>query len=150
MDTIPTPNDFKEFLKLLNERTVKYLVVGGYAVGYHGYPRPTGDLDIWVSNDRENVRAVISLLAEFGFESSDDIEDRMVKRNTVLRMGFPPVRIEVMTHCSGVDFEDCYRRRIKALFDDVEVSLIDRPDLLINKKASGRLKDLNDLENLPA
>ena len=149
MDTIPIPNDFKEFLKLLNERKVKYLLVGGYAVGFHAYPRPTGNLAIWISAKRGNIRVVLALLAKFGFRPEKGIEERMVEKDTVLRMEYPPVRIEVMTHCSGVEFADCHERGIVALFDDVEVTLIDRADLLTNKKASGRPKDLNDLENLP-
>src|ERR1044071_5357992 len=94
MAMIQIPPDFKEFLKLLNEMKVEYLVVGGYAVGYHGYIRATGDMDIWVAPDANNANRTISALREFGFEVPDSAETLLLVPDNILRMGIPPVRIE--------------------------------------------------------
>jgi predicted nucleotidyltransferase len=146
MDTIQLPQDFREFLKLLNSKRVEYLVIGGYAVGYHGHPRPTGDLDIWISNAPDNAERAREALEEFGFHCHIDI---LLKDNQLARMGRPPFRIEVMTTIDGVNFSDCYSERVVADVNGVEVSLISLSRLKENKKASGRSKDVTDLENLP-
>jgi hypothetical protein len=91
MDTIQLPLDFKEFLKSLNSKKGEYLVIGGYAVGYYGYPRPTGDLDIWISNTRDNAERARAALEEFGFTCPIDV---LLKEDEVVRMGIPPFRIE--------------------------------------------------------
>ena len=108
---IQIPQDFREFLRLLNYHNVEYLLIGGYAVGYYGFVRATGDMDIW--------------------------------------MGVPPLRLEILTTISGVDFAKCFQNRLTDQIDGIDVNLINLEDLKINKKASGRLKDLLDLENLP-
>lgn len=141
------PPDFREFLQLLNSHAVKYLLVGGYAVGYYGYPRATADMDIWVAIERANVERVIAALAEFGFAGIGP--ELFAGEQQVLRMGVPPLRIELLTGVSGVEFEDCYSHRAVATLGEVEVSLISLADLKTNKAASGRYKDLNDLEHLP-
>ena len=143
------PPDFKEFLKLLNAKRVEYLLIGGYAVGYYGYPRPTGDMDIWISATPENAKKVVAALQEFAFASIDLPVDLFLKDNSIVRMGIPPFRLEVITSISGVSFEECYSERVTAMIDETEVSIISLHHLKINKKASGRFKDLNDLENLP-
>jgi len=96
--------DFKDFLKLLNSQGVKYLVVGGYAVGYHGYPRATGDMDIWIAVNPDNALKVKRVFCDFGMPSSEVSEDLFLKKDKIIRMGNPPVRIEVITGASGVDF----------------------------------------------
>ena len=146
MDTIQLPLDFKEFLKSLNSKKVEYLVIGGYAVGYYGYPRPTGDLDIWISNTPDNAERASEALEEFGFPCPIDV---LLKENEVVRMGIPPFRIEVLNTIDGVNFSDCYSERVTADVSGVEMSLISLPRLKQNKNASGRAKDVNDLENLP-
>lgn len=123
------------------------MLVGGYAVGYYGYPRATADMDVWVATDFENVEKVIAALAEFGF--NEVAPEVFAKEKQVLRMGVPPLRIELLTGASGVEFEDCYPRRAVANLGGVEVSLISLEDLKTNKAASGRYKDFNDLEHLP-
>ena len=143
------PPDFKEFLKLLNTHKVKYLLIGGYAVGYHGYPRATNDIDIWIAVSPVNATRIIEALKEFGFHSSVLQEALLLQEGKMVRMGFPPVRIELLTRISGVTFEECYADRIVDQIDDIEVSLINLPHLKQNKRASGRHKDLDDLENLP-
>ena len=143
------PKDFREFLALLNSKGVKYLVVGGYAVGYYGYPRPTGDLDIWILISEENAVKTMSALQDFGFNTPDLSEDLFLKERNMIRLGLPPVRIEILTSATGVSFEECYRRKVADTVDDVEISFISLDDLKTNKKAAGRHKDLGDCENLP-
>src|ERR1051325_8697503 len=146
MDTIQLPQDFREFLRLLNLKKVEYLIIGGYAVVYHGYPRSTGDLDIWISKAPENAYRTREALEEFGFSCPIDI---LLKDDQVVRMGIAPFRIEVLTTIDGVKFSDCYSARVIADVNGVEASLISLPYLKENKKASGRSKDVNDLEHLP-
>lgn len=147
MDTTLLPQDFREFLQLLNSHEVRYLLVGGYAVGFYGYPRATADMDIWVATDAKNVESVLVALAEFGF--AEVAPEVFAKEKQVLRMGVPPLRIELLTGVSGVEFENCYSQRTLVNLGGVEVSLIGLEDLKVNKAASGRHKDLNDLEHLP-
>lgn len=146
---IRLPPDFKEFLKLLNEKKVDYLVIGGYAVGYHGYIRATGDIDVWVAPNPENAGKTISALREFGFDMPDSAEQLLLTPKNILRMGVPPVRIEVLSSLSGVSFDQCYAERVVAVIDDVEVPIISLRHLKINKRAAGRAKDLIDVEHLP-
>jgi hypothetical protein len=149
MGTSRLPPDFKEFLKLLNSKQIEYLLVGGYAVGYHGYSRATADLDIWVAIHPDNAEKMVYAIREFGFAVEGLTPELFLKENNVIRMGTPPFRIEVLTTISGVNFEECYRERDIDMLDDVEVSLISLKHLKANKRASGRLKDLSDLEYLP-
>ncbi|MDO9129926.1 MAG: hypothetical protein Q7U34_08670 [Anaerolineales bacterium] len=143
------PLDFKEFLKLLNEKSVRYLLIGGYAVGYHGYPRATNDMDIWIAVHPDNAQRIVDVLKEFGFDLPELTPDLFLKENKIVRMGNPPMRLEISTGISGVEFEESYASRIVDTLDGVEVNIIDLPHLKANKKAAGRLKDLADLENLP-
>lgn len=147
MATTLLPPDFKEFLRLLNSHGVEYLLVGGYAVGYYGYPRATADMDIWVSTEPSNVEKVVQALAAFGFAGVS--AEIFAEEDRVIRMGVPPLRIELITGASGVSFHECYGKRTIAVLDDLEVNLIGLVELKLNKKASGRYKDLNDLEHLP-
>jgi predicted nucleotidyltransferase len=147
MDTTLLPPDFREFLQLLNSHEVRYLLVGGYAVGLYGYPRATADMDIWVATDAKNVESMLAALEEFGFAGV--APEVFAKEKQVLRMGVPPLRIELLTGVSGVEFENCYSQRMLLNLGGVEVSLIGLEDLKVNKAASGRHKDLNDLEHLP-
>ena len=144
--TIRLQADLKEFLSLLASNRVEYLLIGGYAVGYYGYPRPTGDMDIWIATNPQNARRVVRTLSEFGFSASPE---KFLEENSVVRMGVPPFRLEILTTIDGVDFPQCYAARNTVVIDDVEVNLIDLHHLRLNKEASGRLKDLSDLENLP-
>jgi predicted nucleotidyltransferase len=149
MATVRLPHDFKEFLKLLNDNGVRYLLVGGYAVAYHGYPRATADMDIWIEVDPSNASKLVDALKEFGFNSPDLSVDLFLEKEKVVRMGVPPIRIEILTSISGVTFEECFPSRITDELDGIEVNLISLPHLKANKEASGRHKDLDDLENLP-
>lgn len=146
---IALASDFKEFLKLLNAHKVAYLLIGGYAVGYHGYPRATQDLDVWIAIRPDNAARMVTALKEFGFDTPDLSAELFLQEKKIVRMGLPPMRIEVLTGISGARFDECYARRVTTTLDGVEVSLISLEDLKINKKASGRHKDLDDLDHLP-
>jgi predicted nucleotidyltransferase len=149
MVTPTIPQDFKDFLKLLNSHGVKYLLIGGYAVGYYGYPRATADMDIWVNvNDEDNFIKLISALNEFGI--SIDPKDNILfkEKGQMIRIGFPPVRIEVLSDISGVEFSECFKNKKIIELDGVEVTIISKKDLIKNKKKSARYKDLDDVENL--
>ncbi|RIK17189.1 MAG: hypothetical protein DCC51_12710 [Anaerolineae bacterium] len=148
MATIHLPPDFKEFLRLLESNEVEYLLVGGYAVGYYGYPRATADMDIWVAANPANAGKIIAVLKEFGFDVPGLSPDLFVSEGQVIRMGVPPVRLEILTSISGVSFRECYAERLVAELDGVSITLISLKHLKINKKASGRYKDLDDLDNL--
>jgi hypothetical protein len=133
---------------LLNSHQVEYLLIGGYAVGYHGYPRATADMDLWVAIHEQNAERLVTVLKKFGFNVPELSENLFMKANQIVRMGVPPMRIELLTTISGVSFEECYRERIIDEIDGVEVSIINLRYLRINKRASGRHKDLDDLEHL--
>ena len=149
MDTMHLPNDFKDFLRLLNSKRVEYLLIGGYAVGYHGYPRATADMDIWIAVDKKNALKVVTVIRDFGFADHELTVETFTKLKKVVRMGFPPIRIEVLSEIDGVEFKECYNNRIVDVIDGVDINIIDLKDLKKNKKESGRSKDLADLENLP-
>jgi hypothetical protein len=136
-------------LKLLKDHEVRYLLIGGYAVGYHGYPRATADMDIWVAIHPENAKNIVAALRDFGFDVPELSVDLFLQERQIVRMGVPPVKLEIVTSISGVTFDECYCERIKDTLDGIEVDLINLQHLKINKKASGRFKDLADLENLP-
>jgi len=143
------PPDFKEFLKLLNDKNIKYLLIGGYAVGYHGYPRATNDMDIWIAINPKTAKQMVAALKEFGFDTSLLSEELFLKENSIVRMGIAPIRIEILTTISGVNFEECFKQRLVDEIDGVKINIIGLEQLKINKKASGRHKDLDDYENLP-
>jgi predicted nucleotidyltransferase len=148
MGTMQLPQDFKDFLKLLNDHEVEYLLLGGYAVAYHGFPRTTLDMDIWIANTAENADKMIIVMRAFGF--TGDISPQLFRTDdSVVRMGVPPMKIEVMTHASGVDFSACFQRKTVDTIDGARVNVISLEDLRTNKAAAGRHKDLDDLEHLP-
>lgn len=134
---------------MLNTHHVEYLLIGGYAVSYHGYPRATNDLDVWIAVHPDNAERLVQALQSFGFTTPELSAELFLQDNKIIRMGHPPIRIEILTAISGVGFAECYARRLKAIVDGVPVNLIHLEDLKQNKRASGRFKDLNDLENLP-
>jgi predicted nucleotidyltransferase len=146
---IELPPDFREFLRLLSDHDVEYLLIGGYAVGYHGYPRATQDMDIWVATNPDNAKRMVTTLRAFGFDTPELSPGLFLKEKSIVRMGVPPMRIEVITTISGVAFEECYSARVIDEIDGVAVSIIGLRHLKINKKASGRHRDLDDLEHLP-
>lgn len=141
--------DFKEFIELLNVNEVEYLVVGGYAVGFHGHPRYTGDIDFWVAISRENAEKIIVVLRDFGMGVLELQAEDFMKEDMIIQIGYEPNRIDILTSVTGISFEECYSQKVRAEFDDITVDFLDIRNLKINKAASGRGKDLGDLENLP-
>lgn len=141
--------DFKEFIQLLNEKQVEYLVVGGYAVAFHGYPRYTGDIDIWVAISKENAEKVMQVLKDFGFGSLAISEEDFLKQDLVIQLGYEPIRIDILTSLTALSFAECYDFAVLANLDDLLVKFINLENLKKNKLATGRQKDLGDVENLP-
>ena len=146
---VKLPPDFREFLSLLHTHRVNYLLVGGYAVAAHGYPRFTGDMDVWIQTNTENGENVFKVCREFGFDVPNLRVELFTDPKQMTRMGHPPLRIEILNSVSGLSFEAAWENRIECDWDGVPVTLISLCDLRTNKLASGRLKDLADLENLP-
>jgi len=146
---IQLPADFQDFLRLLNDRGVKYILVGGYAVGYYGFPRPTGDIDFWVGISSENATKIVCVLRDFGFDLPGLRDEPFLEENQIIRLGNPPFRIEILTSVSGITFEEAYNNRKKVFFDGIPVDLLSLADLRKNKKAADRDKDRIDLKNLP-
>jgi len=133
----------------LNENHVEYLLIGGYAVGYHGFPRATADMDVWVAINEANATKIITALDAFGFAGTGMTPELFLGPDKITRMGNPPLRIEILTSISGLEFDEAYAKRIVDVIDGVSVSVISSEHLKINKRASGRSKDLADLDNLP-
>jgi len=141
--------DFKDLLRLFNSHNVEYLLVGGYAVGYHGYPRATGDMDVWTRISSDNAKKIKDALREFGMPDEAVKAEFFLEEDKVIRMGIPPVRIEILTGISGVLFDECFEHREIAEIDDIAVPLISLTDLKKNKSSAARHKDLEDIEHLP-
>ena len=140
--------DFKEFIELLNVHSVRYLVVGGYAVAFHGYPRYTKDLDVWIELSPENADNVIKALEEFGFGSLGIKPDDFLESDQIIQLGYPPNRIDILTTLKKIKFEDCFKERIEIEIEGVKINFIDLENLKRNKRATGRPQDLADAENL--
>ena len=141
--------DFKEFLKLLGSNNVEYLLIGGYAVGIYGYVRATNDLDIFVGVSPANAARLDRAVREFGFSPPELTAELFLTPNNVVRMGVPPIRIEILTSISGADFGTCYIEREMIQIEDLLIPVISLARLRENKAASARAKDMADLENLP-
>jgi len=140
--------DFKELLELFNVHKVEYLIVGGYALAYHGAPRYTGDIDIFIRPDAKNALCILNALNEFGFGSLGLEEDDFKSPGKVVQLGYPPVRADIITSISGVSWDEAYEGHDKGKYGDVPVCYIGRRHYILNKRASGRKKDIADLEAL--
>jgi predicted nucleotidyltransferase len=140
--------DFREFIQSLNDNHVRYLVVGGYAVAFHGHPRYTKDIDVWIEMSAENASNVVAALEQFGFGSLGLRESDFLTPDQVIQLGHPPSRIDLLCTVSGVSFAECYESRVMVEIDGVPVNFINLENLRKNKAASGRHQDLADLENL--
>lgn len=142
--------DFKEFAELLNANGVEYLIVGGYALMVHGYPRYTGDIDFWVNPSRDNIHALLKSLEQFGFASVGLTEQDFNMPDSVIQLGYPPARIDLMTSIDAVDFDTAFPMRVNVTIDGVDLGFISRADLIKNKSSTGRLKDMADVQALDA
>jgi predicted nucleotidyltransferase len=140
--------DFKEFIQSLNDNQVRYLVIGGYAVAFHGHPRYTQDMDIWLAMIPENASKMIKALEQFGFGTLGLKADDFLVPDQIIQLGYAPSRIDLLTTLKGVEFEKCYASRVEVEIEGVKVNFIDLENLKQNKKATGRHQDLADLENL--
>ena len=140
--------DFNEFVELFVARGVRFLVVGGYALAAHGYPRATDDFDAWVWANSENAEKIVECLAEFGFGGLNLTTDDFTTLDRVVQLGYPPYRIDIITASSGVTFDNAWANRLVVDVDGLQVPFIGRDDLLTNKRATGRPKDLLDVERL--
>ena len=138
---------FLEFSKCLGAHDVRYLLIGGYAVGFHGWPRNTKDIDFWIAGDEENQARVIEALREFAFP---DIQDDLLREESaIVRFGTPPYRVEIIRTISGLVFEQAWKNRVEWKGVGFQIPVIGLADLRRNKSASGRSQDLADLEHLP-
>lgn len=140
--------DFIDFIKLLNLHQVDYMIVGAHALAYHGRPRHTGDLDIWIKPSTENASKMIAVLDDFGFGSLGLTDQDFLKENYVTQLGYPPLRIDILNAISGVEFDEAYINRVDGQVDDLIISFINVAEFIKNKEATGRKKDLGDIESL--
>lgn len=140
--------DLREFIELLNSHNVRYLIVGGHAVAYHGYPRTTGDIDFFIEASEENAAKLEKVLARFGFGSLGLTAKDFLEPGTIIQLGYPPNRIDLVTSISGVTFGEAWEHRVCDRVENLPMIFVDRQTLLSNKAASGRPKDLADIDAL--
>jgi len=140
--------DFKDLLELFNVHKVEYVIVGGYALAFHGAPRYTGDIDIFVRPSSENAKRIIAALDDFGFGTVGLTAEDFEYPDKVVQLGFPPVRIDIITSITGVSWEDAYQDCVKGKYGDITVQYIGLNDFIRNKRSMGRKKDQADLEAL--
>jgi hypothetical protein len=140
--------DFIDFIELLNLHQVEYMVVGAHALAFHGRPRHTGDLDIWIKPSFDNANKMVKVLIDFGFGSLGLTKEDFLKDNYVTQLGYPPLRIDILNAISGVNFDDAYKGRILGKDGDLLISFINISDFIANKQASGRPKDIGDINSL--
>jgi hypothetical protein len=140
--------DFVEFIECCVARDVKFLIVGGYALAAHGHPRATKDLDVWILMESSNADRLVAALDDFGMKSVGLEASDFIEPDIVVQLGYPPLRIDLLTSASGVEFETCWRRRMMVTVGSVDAGFISYEDLLANKRASGRPQDAVDVEVL--
>ena len=140
--------DFKEFIELLNENKVRYLVVGGYAVAFHGHPRYTKDLDVWIELSPDNANNILNALKKFGFGSLGLKPDDFLESDQIIQLGYPPNRIDILTSLKDLIFRDCYKAKVEVEIQGLHIDFIDIENLKKNKRATGRQQDLADAANL--
>ena len=142
--------DFKDFIELLNAHNVEYLIVGGYALAFHGHPRYTKDIDIWIATNTVNAERMLKVLTDFGFSSLALSQQDFLEENNIIQLGFPPNRIDILTSVDGIEFANSISQSSIIEVDGVTIHLIGIHKLIENKTASGRLQDLADVEKLQA
>ena len=141
-------NDYRDILHALSERKVKFILVGAYAMAAHGYPRSTMDIDLWIMPKKENAGLVLQALDDFGAPAGDLSTDDLQKEGIVFQIDVAPRRIDIITSVDGVKFEDAFSHSKVVDIDGIPVHIMSIPDLIINKRSTGRLKDLADAETL--
>jgi len=140
--------DFKEFIELLNAHDVQYLVIGEYAVNFHGYPRYTKNIDFWLWMTDENIEKLLQVIKSFGFGSLGLDKNDFSDADNIIQLGYEPYRIDLLMDVNGVDFQECYNRRIDGEIETVKVKFLSIDGLIVAKKNAGRLQDLADAEQL--
>jgi len=140
--------DFEDFVNLLNKHNVNYLIVGGYALAFHGKPRHTGDLDIWIEISNGNAGKMCNVLSEFGMASLGMEKDDFLQKGAITQIGYPPLRIDILNEIDGVDFKEAYDHKSIIDIDGLIINYIGLDDLIKNKTASGRSQDLTDVNAL--
>ncbi len=140
--------DFEDFIKMLNKHQVDYLIVGGYAMAFHGKPRYTGDLDIWIDISEINADKLLAVMNDFGFASLEFKKDDFLKENLINQIGYPPLRIDIITSIDGVLFKDAFSKKLTIDLDGYQANYIGLDELIQNKKTSARKIDLSDVEDL--
>ncbi len=140
--------DFEDFVALLNKHQVDYLIVGGYALAFHGKPRHTGDLDIWIDISDENAEKMTAVIADFGMKSLGITNDDFLQKGIITQIGYPPLRIDILNEIDGVYFQDAYINKLIIDIDGLIINYIGLDDLIKNKQSSGRSQDLTDVKTL--
>ena len=140
--------DYKEMLQILLNNEVKFLVVGAYAMGAYGYPRATGDFDIWIEASPDNSRKIYKALSEFGASLSDITKDTFIKEGIIFQIGVAPRRIDIITHIDGVNFQEAYKSRKSVEIETLPIPFISKENLIKNKQSTGREKDSLDANYL--
>jgi len=140
--------DFKEFIELLNKNSVRYLIVGGYAFAFHAEPRFTKGIDFFVEGSEENAERLLNALAGFGFKNIGLEKDDFIKSENIVQLGVPPVRIDLMTSVTGLDFAVAWENRVTGSYGDIPAFFVSKADLIRNKMAVGRKQDLSDIDRL--
>ena len=144
------PKDYEEFFELLNRQKIKYLIVGAYAVAFHAHPRFTGDIDIFIVANRTNAGRLLKVLRQFGFKDLGITIEDFLKTDRIIQLGYPPLRIDILTSIDGVSFNTAWANRVRGNFGKQKIWYISKKDLIRNKRATGRARDLLDLELLGA
>jgi len=140
--------DFEDFIQFLNQYEVDYMIVGGYAMAFHGSPRYTGDLDVWIDISESNAEKMLLVIQAFGFSSHGFKKEDFLKENLINQIGYPPLRIDILTNIDGIDFKEAYTQKQVIEIEDLKANYIGLRDLIQNKKTSGREKDIIDVKTL--
>jgi predicted nucleotidyltransferase len=140
--------DFEDFVKLLNLYKVEYMVVGGYALAFHGKPRHTGDLDIWINISVENAEKMLKVVKDFGLGSLGFTQDDFLKEGFITQIGYPPLRIDILNNIDGVEFNQAYKNKLSIDLDNIKVDYIGLGDFIKNKQSTGRARDLTDVKEI--
>jgi len=140
--------DFREFVESFVANDVRFLIVGGYAIAAHGLPRYTGDLDAWIWVSPQNAEKVFLSLEAFGFSGLGLTKEDFTRPDSIIQLGYPPYRIDILTSIEGVEFDDAWTRRVIVAVDDLEIPIIGLEDLLTNKRAAGKPQDIADIARL--
>ncbi|MBT4266618.1 MAG: hypothetical protein HOD85_20660 [Deltaproteobacteria bacterium] len=140
--------DFEDFIRFLNQHEVKYLIVGGYSVAFHGYPRYTRDIDLLIAVDPENAAKMVRVIENFGFASLQLQDSDFLEQEMIIQIGMEPNRVDIICGVEGFPFEKYYEKRQEFLNGDLVLNFVDKEGLVILKKLAGRTKDMADLEEL--